>query len=155
MVATKVSCKAWIQGAMSMLKWARRCMFYAKVAKRRVRGDGVYATDAARIMATARAMVKNLYTRLYIYAKLEAFMYKYTAIMAVFRGVVSGNFHQTRTIFGAFGSVSGHRERRKSNILLQNRGIFRLFSRYFRLFRGRFSGSPRWSFFRSRWSLRF
>ena len=98
-------------------------------------GAGVYATDAVRIMATARAVVKNLYTRLYIYAKLEAFMYKYTAIMAVFGGAISVIFHQTRTVFGAVGAVSGHCEGRKSNSLLQNRGVLCFFSCYFQLLR--------------------
>ena len=101
--------------------------------------------SAAGIVAVTTA--KNLYTRLYIYAKRAAVLHKYTAITAVFRGTISGKTQPSRTIFGAFGAVSGHREDCKSNNILQNRNVWCLFSRYFRLFRGRFSEPPRWSFF--------
>ena len=90
---------------------------------------------------------KNLYTRMYIYAKPEAIMYKYTVVTPVFRGTNSGKFQRTRTIFGAFGAVLEYLEGRKSNHLLQNGGFQHLSRRYFRFYRGRFSGSPRWSFF--------
>lgn len=60
-------------------------------------------------------MVKNLYTGLYIYAKLGAIMYKYTVETAVFRGINSGIFQPTRTVFGVIGAVSGYREGPKSN----------------------------------------
>ena len=104
--------------------------------------------------ATAET-AKNLYTLLYIYAKREAVLHKYTVVTAAFRDIISSFFWQTRTTFGAIGAVSGHGEGRKSNNILQNRGYLRLFRRYFRLWRGRFSGAPRRSFWRSRWSLRF
>ena len=68
-------------------------------------------------------MAKNLYTSLYIYAKSEAIMYKYTAMTPVFRGLVSGKFYQTRTVFEVIGGVRGPREGHKSNNLLQNSSI--------------------------------
>ena len=79
---------------------------------------GIGALDAI----TMGQIVKNLYTRLYIYAKREAKMYKYTVVTPTFRGVISGIVYQTITVFGVIGAVSGHREGRKSNSVLQNRG---------------------------------
>ena len=111
-----------------------------------------HAIVSATVIAMAR-VVKNLYKRLYIYAKPGAKMYKYTVATASFRGINPEKIQQTRTVFGAVGAVLGHREDCKSNNLLQNRAIYRPFRRYFRLLRGWFSGSPRWSFFCSRWSL--
>ncbi len=61
-------------------------------------------------------------------------MYKYTAVAAVFRGVFSKNFHQTRTVFETLGAYFGHHEGHESNNLLQNRDVFRLSRHYFRLF---------------------
>ncbi len=68
-------------------------------------------------------MRKSLYTRLYIYAKREAVMYKYTAITALFRGVNSGKIQQTRTIFRGIGAVSEHQNGGESNSTLQNWGF--------------------------------
>ena len=93
------------------------------------------AIDSTTITATVE-IAKNLYTRLYIYAKPEALLYKYTVAMAVLRGAISTKIPQTRTIFGAIGAVGEHREGRKSNNPLQNSGIQRLFRRYFWLRRG-------------------
>ena len=98
---------------------------------------------------------KSIYTCLYIYAKGPLVLHKYTAVTAALRGVISGKTHQTRTGFVVFGAVLGPCEGRKSNNLLQNRDIQCLSRPCFRLFRGRFLGVPRWSFFCSRWSLRF
>ena len=95
----------------------------------------VCATGPVIVTAMAET-AKNLYTRLYIYAKPEAIMYKYTVVTAVLRGIISTKNPQTRTIFGVIGAVSGHREGRKSNNLLQNTGNHRVFRRYFRLLRG-------------------
>ena len=53
-----------------------------------VMGHGM-ASVAVVVMAK---MLKNLYTRLYIYAKCAAKMYKYTVVTALFRGVNSGFF---------------------------------------------------------------
>ena len=61
-------------------------------------------------------------------------MYKYTVVTAVLRGTNSMFFHQTRTVFGAVGGVLGYRECCKSNNILQNGDISRLFRCYFRLF---------------------
>ena len=55
-------------------------------------------------------IVKNLYTRLYIYAKRAAVMHKYTAVTVVFGDVIFGISGQTRTIFEASGGLSEHRE---------------------------------------------
>ncbi len=68
-------------------------------------------------------MAKNLYTRLYIYAKLGAIMYKYTVVTAPFRTIILGKIHLTRTIFGVIGGLRRHYKDGKSNNLLQNRGI--------------------------------
>ena len=61
-------------------------------------------------VTVAARTAKSLYTRLYIYAKREAIMYKYTATAAVLRGVNSSKILQTWTIFGVIGGVPGHRE---------------------------------------------
>mgnify|MGYP006956084451 CR=1 FL=1 len=117
-------------------------------------GYVVWANVCALVVMAVAPVAKNLYMRLYIYAKPEAKMYKYTAVTPTFRGVISGKTCQTRTVFGALGAVSGHGEGRQSNNLLQNGSIWHLFRFCFRLFRGRFSEPQRWSFFCSRWSLR-
>ena len=50
-------------------------------------------------------MAKNLYMRLYIYAKRAVFLHKYTVVAPVFQGVFSRNFQQTRTDFGVIGGT--------------------------------------------------
>ena len=90
-------------------------------------------TDSIVAMAMV-PIAKSLYTRLYIYAKTLLVLHKYTVVTAVFRDALSRFFYQTRTLLGTVWAVSGHREDCKSNNILQNRGIFRLFRCYFRLF---------------------
>ena len=97
-----------------------------------VMGNGI-APVAAMAMVK---IVKNLYTRLYIYAKMPLVLHKYTAVTPVFRGINPRIFQQTRTFFGVIGAVLGHCEARKSNDFLQNRDICHPFRLYFRLFQG-------------------
>ena len=79
-------------------------------------GSAVWQSDVS-------AITKNLYTRLYIYAKRAALLYKYTAIVTVLRDANSGKTQRTRTVFRVVGAISGHREDCESNNILQNKGI--------------------------------
>lgn len=101
-------------------------------------------------------MVKNLYTGLYIYAKLGVIMYKYTVETAVFRGINSGIFQPTRTVFGVIGAVSGYREGPKSNRFFYKTEAFIAFSAaIFGSSETGFRSHKDGHFFCSRWSLRF
>lgn len=55
-------------------------------------------------------------------------MYKYTVETAVFRGINSGIFQPTRTVFGVIGAVSGYREGPKSNRFFYKTEAFIAFS---------------------------
>ena len=52
----------------------------------------MWGTVAAVVVITMAEMLKNLYTWLYIYAKLEAIMYKYTAVTGALGDIKSGFF---------------------------------------------------------------
>ena len=50
---------------------------------------------------------KSLYRRLHIYAKLEAFLHKYTVVTAAPWGINSGFFQQPRAVLGPSGAFRG------------------------------------------------
>lgn len=70
---------------------------------------------------------KPLHRTVYL-CKTWAIMYKYTVETAVFRGINSGIFQPTRTVFGVIGAVSGYREGPKSNRFFYKTEAFIAFS---------------------------